>query len=247
VGTVTDGQFFTSSYLGDRATFNSLTNPASLQGAYTFVIPGGTNTVTGPAGDGYGTVTVANNGIIRAAGKLADGTTFSQSVSVSKYSEWPFYTLFLSGEGSASGWLKYTNLLTTSLDGDAYWFKPVNASAFYPNGFTNVSTVLGSTYTVPALGARVLDITNGVLIIQGGNVLNGGATNAAVMNADSSVTVNLSTVLRLSSSPSGYMSGTFLHPTLGTTKSFYGVALQLQNVARGYFLGSSQSGSFYLY
>jgi len=59
--------------LGDRAVFNSKTNPAPYAGIYTLVVPGQIDPADGPEGDGVGTLKVDSNGVASLAGTLADG------------------------------------------------------------------------------------------------------------------------------------------------------------------------------
>lgn len=65
-GTVTDGQWL-AELLGDRALFNAATNPASLSGRYTLVLPSSLS-VGAPDADGCGTLKVTAAGAGSGAG-----------------------------------------------------------------------------------------------------------------------------------------------------------------------------------
>ena len=244
-GTVTDNQFVWSTLLGDRATFSAVTNPAPQAGLYTLAIPGSVNPTNAPGGDGYATVSVSTKGIVKATGKLSDGTVFSQSVSISKYGEWPFYVSLLAGQGSVLGWLTFTNLPASSLEGDVSWIKPATFGKYYPNGFTNVSAAIGSTYTPPGSGLRVLETTNNVFTISGGNV-EGALFDLSTLAANNLVSVSDVIVLQLTKPAIGYMSWLLRSPVAAFRKDYYGVALQQQREARGFFLGTNLSGAFLL-
>ncbi len=239
---LSDG-IWTSAYVGDRCRYNATTNPAPQAGSYTMTIPGNTNNpVTSPAGDGYATLSIGSNGIIRAVGKMADGTSFSQSAYLSKNGRWPFYATFYTARGSALSWITFTNRTLTSLEGEGSWIKPTNSTAFYPDGFTNLMAISGSTYTSPPPNVTVLAFTNGTLYMRGGN-LSSPLTNAAVLNyADNKVYIGTNAVLTLTSS-SGLMNGRFNDTGLGITRALRGVVLQQENTFRGYFPGTNQSGA----
>jgi len=92
-------------------------------------------------------------------------------------------------------------------------------------------------------GKPQLSFTNGLLILDGGNLPfaltsafngNGTATGTNRINLKWDVT-------------SGRVSGSFIHPATGRSASLQGVILQNQNLARGFFLGTNQSGSFFLH
>ncbi len=58
--------------------------------------------------------------------------------------------------------------------------------------------------------------------------------------------ITLNSTLRLSRESVGTVVGNFIHPGLNLKKTCYGVVLQQQNTARGYFLGSAETGLFRL-
>jgi len=242
---LSDG-IWTAAYVGDRALYNASTNPAPQVGNYTMTIPGYTNNpVTSPAGDGYATLTVSSNGVVTAVGKTADGAAFSQSANLSKSGQWPFYAPLYSARGSVLSWMTFTNRALTSLEGEGSWIKPTIHPSFYPDGFTNLMAISGSTYTSPPPNVTVLALTNGTLYMRDGN-LAAPLTNAAILNfADNKVYIGTNVVMKLTSS-SGLMSGTFNDTGLQISRALRGVVLQQENTFRGYFRGTNQSGSVLL-
>ncbi len=246
-GTVAEPTSWTAQFIGDRALFDAVTNPAPQAGKYTMTLPGNENDpALKPAGDGYATLTVTSSGKIRASGKLADGTSFSQTAYLSQSGQWPFYAPLYSSRGSVLSWITFTNEVDYSLEGAGSWIKPAIASTFYPNGFTNSLAISGSTYTSPPPGTTVLPFTNCVLYLAGGN-LAGNITNAdAILNyVDNKVYIGTRVVLTLSPS-SGLMTGIFVDTDLGVTRMLRSVVLQQEGTARGYFKGTTQSGSVLL-
>jgi hypothetical protein len=238
-GSVTNASWI-ADLSGDRAVFNALTNPAPQAGLYTMIIPGGADAALSPAGDSYATLTVASNGSLRATGRLADDSAISQTVSLSKHSQWPFYArLYSGGQGVAVGWLLVTN---HTVSGPVTWIKTPLTSKYYPGGFTNDSSVIGSSY---ANVSPVLAMTNCLLIASGGN-LSAPLTNSGVFTATNTVLFGGSVALKLAVPASGTASGVFIHPSLKSPKALKGVVLPQQNTARGYFVGTNQSGAFLL-
>jgi hypothetical protein len=214
---------------------------------YTMAVSGAANPTNAPGGDSYGFVSVSSSGIAKVSGKLSDGTSFSQSAGISKYGNWPFYVSLLSGQGSVSGWLIFTNLSDSSLEGHVSWIKPPTLSRYYPQGFTNVGGVAGSTYIAPLLPQeqRVIQTTNNIFSIYGGNE-SGLNFSLSVLTANNLVGVDNNVVLYLAAPSKGYMTWLLLNPPADFRKAFQGVALQQQREARGFFLGTNLSGAFLL-
>ena len=242
-GTVTDGLWL-SELLGDRALFHATTNPASLSGRYTFVLPGSLS-VGAPDADGWGTLKVTAAGAVSGAGSLSDGTKFSRKAPVSKSGAWPLYTPLYQTKGTLVGWLQFdTNATLDDVSGLVDWFKPAQPAArFYPAGFTNQTTLSGSRYVAPPSSTnRVLALTNGVAILTGGN-LSQAWTNDFVLGANNRVTNASPNKLTLTLSlGTGLFKGSFLDTGVVRTVSFSGALLQKSTNGSGFFLGTNQSG-----
>ena len=244
-GTVTDGNW-TAEALGDRLMFNS-SNHALQAGRYTLILPGSTNFAEEPGGDGVATLTVGNVGNLSVAGRLADNKTFAQATSLSKNGQWPFYQSLYGGQGLVLGWLNFVSRSNSSLEGDVHWINRTTGGKYYPEGFSTLNQAIGSTYTLPANGQRVLGISNACsLIVAGGNLVSPLTNNVFYSETNVVTADDGSILLKLVSPASGALSGNFVHPMLKSKRSFYGVVLQQQNTARGFFLGTNQSGAFLL-
>jgi len=146
-GQLTDGTWI-STLCGDKAMFSN-TNPAPFAGSYTMVIPQDKDQPL-PMGYGFGTLTVSSSGVAKFTGTLADGTSISQSATISGVGLWPLYIPLYSGRGSAISWISFTNHPSYDLSGTLSWINPSNPNAkFYSTGFTNETCAIGSTFIAP--------------------------------------------------------------------------------------------------
>jgi outer membrane protein assembly factor BamB len=231
-GEVSDGTF-KAALLADRSPYDAKTQPSPLAGRYTLILPGGTNALTSPAGDGFGTVIIDAAGNLKLNGELADGTPIAQEASVSRDGLWPLYASLYGGKGLLIGWLKFNPSGANDIVGTVTWIKPgMSGEKYYPQGFVATFSALGSVYT-PAARAPESAIADGLT-----GLLRGGNLEEAVLNGED---------LKLSiTSATGILSGNFIHPQTGKSTSFKGVYLQKQNWRSGYFLGPSESGCLFL-
>jgi hypothetical protein len=241
-GRVTDG-IWVATLLGNRAVFNSKTNPAPYAGSYTLCIRGQNNDPSVPAGDGFGTVRVSTSGQAKFVGALADRTKVSQSVSLSKNGNWPLYVSLYSGKGSLVSWLTFTNQANSDLNGKLSWIKTAGVvSPFYPAGFTNECNLVGSVY-VPPVGAmnHVLQLTNALVEFSGGN-LSPDFTNSVALGQYNRVTNLSSNRLTLSFSLStGTFRGSVVDPVSRRPLTFSGAVFQKLDIGCGFLLGTNQS------
>ena len=114
--------------------------PSMSAGAYTLMLPDCSGQ-GGPAQRSVGSVKLTGSGTITAAGKLADGSSFSQSTQLSKDGQWPFFAFAPGGSDVLLGWLNFAD--EGSLAGDVVWMKPAQPGGKYPGAFS---------VTVPAVG-----------------------------------------------------------------------------------------------
>ncbi|MGZ5567791.1 MAG: M12 family metallo-peptidase [Limisphaerales bacterium] len=246
-GTVSSGSW-TSAFTLDRAVFDLVKNKATnFAGKYTLAILGNTEPISAPEGDSYATFTIDNAGMIRASGSMADGTLFSQTVSISKNGVWPLFAPLYASKGMIFSEVTFSNSPASTLGGAATWIKPTMRTALYSNGFTLNTALVGSSFITPSNGVRVLNFTNGTLGFTGANLAQ-GFTNTVVLNSNNTATVTgpNSTTLLLDRSR-GLLTGShFIAPVTLHFTTFNGVILQNLNEARGYFLGTNQSGSVLL-
>ena len=241
-GTLSDGTW-TAQLAGDRAVFDKKANPMTPV-QYTWIIPGNYNSATEPGGDSFGTISVDAGGKAKLAVSLADGTKVSQSVPVSKNGQLPFYGSLYAGQGSILSWITFSNAPSEDLSGDVSWIKPVLATAkYYPGGFTFETVASGSVYTKPAIGQKVLELTNGELVLTGGNLAQ-NITNLVTLLANNKITNSSINKLTLTFTPAtGLFKGTVVNPAALTSKpiAFNGVVLQKLSAAAGYSLGTNQA------
>jgi hypothetical protein len=247
-GTVTiSDNSWTSELTADRIGFDARTNPCPAAGTYTLVIPGTPGAINSPAGDGFGIVKVTTAGKVTLSGVLADGTSVSQSGTLTESGQWALYAPLYVGRGSVLGWLTFTNTPGGDIDGWVRWIRPVQPSiALYTMGFGVVTEAIGSQYIKPPAGTRVLDFTNGIVIFSYGN-LSEPFTNQVQLSANGRI-VNLSdNGLSLNvNTRNGMFSGRAQDPATGKYHSFKGIVLQKQNAGGGYFLNQYQSGEVFL-
>jgi len=243
-GAISDGNW-TAALTANRAVFNLVNNKAAkFFGGYTLAISGSSAGSNSPGGNGYATVSINSAGVVVMVGRLADGTTLNQTVALSGSGEWPFY-VSLKGGGSALGWLTFSNQPSTTLGGALNWIRPAGPiPALYAFGFSNVTSVTGSRYSVSA-GIPVLSLQNGQTVLSGVS-LDPGLTNAISINNNNTLLLaggNEGLTLALTKS-TGLIIGSFHFPGTGAVTPIRGVILQEQNQAQGYFLGLDQCGSF---
>jgi hypothetical protein len=159
-----------------RSYFSQATTADSYAGKYTMLVPPGESAPTNEPG-GYGCLTLKVDaaGHVALAGQLADGTTLSQSVPVSRTGRFPVYAPLYSGHGLFLGWLTFEKLATQDppqivLCTNVAWIKPAGTTTIYPGGFdeTNID-LMASSYTTPK-GGKALNLTNATLAIANANL-----------------------------------------------------------------------------
>jgi hypothetical protein len=217
---------------------------AGLAGDSAMVLPGASDAATAPGGDGFSRVNLSAHGVVTAIGRLGDGAAFAQSARVSEEGLWPFYACVPAGREVAFGWLAFgTN--GGDITGAVTWVKPPGAGLRYPDGFALSQTVLSSPFLPPAKGTPVLSLADPVVTLAGGN-LETALTNTVGVARDN-VYTNGTIELTLSVNPvTGTFTGRFMDPATGSPRGMAGVALEGQHVARGYFLGTNESGAVLL-
>ena len=237
----------TAELLANRAMFNK-TNPAPQAGKYTLIIPGNADAVNQPGGNGYGTVNVSTNGALTFAGRLGDTTSASQGTFVSQQGWWPLYVSFYGDNGSIFGWLIFTNEADRDIDGTINWIKPPQPGApFYPAGFMltnkNGVEVIGSRFNATK-GVRALSLTNGVLILDSGN-LPQGFTNSFTLTTNN-VAIGTNMITFTITNSTGLFRGSVTNSNAGRLLKISGAVLQKQNSGYGQFPGTNQIGSLFI-
>ncbi len=248
-GSITDNNW-SADLLANRAVLNAHSNPAPWAQQYTMVLHGAPDASASPAGDGYATIQLFSSGTVRMNGKVADGTVINQQATVSKDGLWPFYVSLYGGQGSIMGWLTFTNgnnLDPNPIRGDLIWTKPpMTNSTYYPLGFTNIVPVVGSRYTN---GTTLSIFTSATALLRGGNLAEGTLTSSVPTAKARALSFSFSDSVSLTlffDSSSGRVNGT-LSETGTNPRNLSGVLLPEQNYIRGFFLGTNQSGVFFIF
>jgi hypothetical protein len=193
------------------------------------------------AGDSYVTATVGKLGLLSAIGGLADGTTFSQSVPVSKSGRWPFYGYVAAGNDLIMGWVNVSGDGLASTD--VTWSKGTNKARYYGGTvFTNALSLLGSPYEPNA----PLQLASPVVIASGAGVPQ--ISNSVTLDKSLSYTSAVVT-LRVQAAAGTFSGRLVVNTNTGERVKMSGVLLQNTGNARGYFLGgagTNDSGSVLL-
>jgi uncharacterized protein (DUF2147 family) len=90
----------------------------------------------------------------------------------------------------------------------------------------------------------VLALNNGVVILSGGNVAE-PITNSITLSGDNKITGDNQLTMTISPAK-GSMTGSFIDPSSGKRRTLKGIALPKQNQARGFFLGTDESGRVFV-
>ncbi len=218
--------------------------PAPQAGSYTLVLPGNPNAALSPGGDGYGTVKVDALGNLTAAGTLADNVSFSQAVPVSKGGQWPLYFTPAGVPQPVLGWVGFDTTNGT-LSGTVAWARQAGPGTYYSNGFASSAVLLGSTYSAAFQKTNGLALNSPTVTLSGGNLPLEVIEAVSASGLENYVSADKSLTLTINASTGGF---TFQYVAPGTGKKATGagVVLQEQGVARGFFLGTNQSGGVLL-
>lgn len=241
-GTLSDGDF-TANFVADLAG-----SASEYAGRYTLSLPPSGEFGT-PDGTGWAVVSVSRTGVASLSGRLADGATISAAATVSRDGTVPIYRVLYSALGSISGTFRFRATASTDLDGSYYWHKPPQATAArYARAFSVENSIIGSRYTAPAAGQRVLALDavvgNAVVTLRDGGLEAPLAQSVTVsgVNAVKPIAPLLRGFSAAIKTSNGAFSGTFTDPAQNVTRRFEGVFLQKQNAGFGYFLGVESSG-----
>lgn len=242
-----------------RAGFDAK-NPAppGLTGSFTLLLPSqpgwGDNE---PGGDGWATVTVSSAGVVKVAGKLGDGTAFTESALLSSAGRFSLYADLYSKaavRGSIGGAMTFREVGDVSdFDGTIKWTKSADArDAVYPSGFQLEVKAIGSRLVPVVAGQRLLgNLTdaepNASLSLIGSRLpmTSGGKIERVISWQKSNALQHYGPeTLKGSVNPkTGLLSGSYKDPASGLALSFQGVAFQKQQLAAGLFGLGSGSGS----
>lgn len=236
------GYTWTVPIQAERAAYSN-SSPAPQAGQkFTLRIPGTTNSLVEPGGDGFITLSVNVAGQVSVVGILSDDTSFSQTASLSALQRWPLYSSLYSGNGFVMGWLSFTNVPGSQPSGQLVWSMPNTPDAkYYPSGFTLLPQAVGSPYALTN-GQSVLSLNHGHFVVEGGGLAH-NITNAFSLAGSSFTPVPTTNRLSLSvNSSTGRFQGSFYDPASLRTYNFWGALLQSQTNGSGYFVNTNQTG-----
>lgn len=250
---------------GFRRVFNSTTRPANTRvGYHSFALDIPSIDVGNPAypqGSGFGTATVALDGGITVAGRLADGSSFGSSGFVGGNGQIAIYQSLTSNLGSLLGTLTQTpdpgpDFANNTVAGTLTWTRPASSSRTYPAGIVQLPLTVFGKYLAPSastpavLGLPVSTSTAQLRFSEGGLAF--ASINPDI--ASWTYTDALKVILPTAGSPSnpgkdtlvinprtGAISGTFtlVDGSLVRTVSYTGMTVRPAsgfNQAVGYFL-----------
>jgi hypothetical protein len=197
-----------------------------------------------PPGSGYASMTVGKGGVVRIAGKLADGAAFAASSFVTKNNEVPLFAPLYAKIGGLFGVLQLTAGDRWTCSGESAWVKPARSKdRYYPGGFAGTISVSGAAALPKEFGIRIGLNVDGAL--SGGNLTTPigpvalERLLAGVLRGPES--------LKLKVNPSsGLITGQFKHPQSRRLTTVRGVYLRHEERGTGFFLGSDSGGALHL-
>ncbi|MDB6058808.1 MAG: hypothetical protein JWO95_2652, partial [Verrucomicrobiales bacterium] len=192
-----------------------------------------------PGGYGYGLIYINASGKINLNGALADSTSISPIIPISRDGRWPLYVDLYKHQGLLEGWIDFSS---GAPSGNITWIKaahPVGVTlTTYPAGFSNVVNVFGSAY-VPV--APAVTLANNQLEITDGSGLNLPLTFDTTVTALNQLSKLPGTTNKMTGSintSTGLLSVSFQPTGLGNAQvTAKGVVLQSSNAAYGAFIG----------
>lgn len=271
VGTMDSGGSWVAPLQADQAHYGPTNNiPAQYVGRYTALLPRGMDPELEPGGFGYGLVALDTNGIVKLeSSRLGDGHFIKQKVALSHSAEWPLYiplyrtsdqivsNMTSSGlilktnkeyQGSILGWVTFSTNSSGIMQpsGTLSWIKKSWTNDFYQGGFTNHLDLAGSKYVSPAPLSRLLTFSDGIITMEGENLGSSLQGSFLLSEKNTAAVVPVNQFLRLVFVPkTGHLNGEFVHPLNGITK-YFGVVLQSDDIAGGFFEGTNQTGSVWI-
>ncbi len=195
----------------------------------------------------------------------------SKPLPISKNGYWPLYVPLYSAPfvytngfavvtgkqyyGSLIGWVLFGTNGSSALNGTLVCSKgAVPGQIYYPNGFTNVSDLQGSSYVPPVVGQPALEIAGRPALTSASvSVVLDGGNLAAPLGVNAILTTNNTFVVQQPNpckvklqlvTKTGLLKGTFVNQANSNkVTNINGAVLQNVNAASGLFLGPSESGS----
>jgi hypothetical protein len=154
--------------------------PEEYLGYYTLRLDPQTAAINIPAGDGFGTFTVAKAGTLKVAGRLPDNTAYTVSTFVGPTGQIAIFQSLYKNQGSILSSIATPVVVTSagaapgyvdsSVAGTINWLKKLQPASVknYPNPFQDNLTVTGMKYNPVVAGTNALgnDVTTAVYAYQ---------------------------------------------------------------------------------
>ncbi|MCB1230901.1 MAG: fibronectin type III domain-containing protein [Verrucomicrobiae bacterium] len=250
-----------SSVSAGSSTYHPRFHPAPFAGSYTWLLPhdDSDDPALVPAGEGVAFGTINVRGIYRFRVILADGQTLTMSGSVDDDGQMPCYASPYRGPdpGLLAGMLQVREIPNVSqLDGIFHWKRAAGLSVppIYEGGFDVRIPVVGALYSPPYRGERMLTQlaegeSNAMWSFDGG-ALSPAPSNRWMTWDSANRIFDLGNeaqgrVVTQAVSRTGAVNGFYLDQD-GNRFSFSGVALPIQGLVAGHFIGDGESGLFTL-
>jgi len=223
---------------------------AAAEGLYTVLLPPpqGASYV----GSGYALVRIAPSGLATITGALPDGAPFSCPSTVDATGRAGVFSLLYASpnRGSLAGTLALSGSGESVISGTLVWTKPADSTAgIDPGPFSITLTGSGGQYIPPVHAAALQFGANPGNIGQA--VVSGGNLNSPIQCSIAIAATNVVTILGVGNDglaltiepATGLLSGHFIDPLSGVTRTIHGILLQGSRTGGGYFLGDSEGGA----
>lgn len=225
------------------------TEAASVDGPRTFVIPGAAaeSSAVLPSGNGAGTLTF-KRGVVKLSGNLGDGTAITYAGALSQDGRFPLYLSLERGKKIVLGWIDAAGVTQDSYPNVVAWLKsPASSDKLYPAGFQTLSTFLHAPCAPLARGDSGLGWTNGVVLIDGGNLSATITNRVQITGANAQLQDGNPARIVLKLKPAtGLFTGSFIHPATQKSVTVKGAWLQGTEASPaqggGWFTGGTESG-----
>jgi len=227
---VITGTFNGTSIVLNNAIYKT-TAPPPQAGRYTVMIPPDSAQINGasaPQGYGVGTLVVAKTGLLTFAGKLADGTKFSQGTALARGGIWYLFIPLYAKGGLLEGTIQFEATAGVSdLDGAVTWIRPaftktpVPLTTLYPAGFGLDTHLYGAVYNPKGSLVITPVSANNTFTAQGAGLPSGSLTEPATAGPKTAaIKVKGASGLSLTvSTATGFVMGSFTQSTTSASKT----------------------------
>ncbi|MBU6300548.1 MAG: choice-of-anchor D domain-containing protein [Verrucomicrobia bacterium] len=256
---------------GQRRPTHTRSNPSPWKNSYTMAVcaPAGADAANQPAGDGYGSLSVAFSGSCSGMVTLADGTKVTlgghiglpYTDATTQTAIWSFHRGIYgrTPKGYVAGAITFRTVAgVSSLDGEWRWVKQGGASpaSVYPDGIDITTEVLGSIYVPPAKNVQAMTGLDPTLdnvwlrfsktdLSTLASLELTGKDLAGTWQADNKIIhYGPQSVTMTFNASTGLLTGTYKDTANGINFSFGGALIQSQNLLTGSFLTQNKSGLF---